>query len=92
MRVGSGARLAARASPRAALSSAPFALVLAPWTVRNYLVLDRFVPVTTGGGKALFVATYLPGNGRQLPVKRALIKRFTGKRDVTDRRGRATRR
>jgi hypothetical protein len=48
-------------------------------------VLDRFVPVTTGGGKALFVATYLPGNGRQLPVKRALIKRFTGKQNVSDR-------
>jgi 4-amino-4-deoxy-L-arabinose transferase-like glycosyltransferase len=64
---------------------AAFAAVLAPWTVRNFLVLDRFVPVTTGGGKALFVATYLPGNGRQLQVKRALIKRFTGQRDVTDR-------
>jgi 4-amino-4-deoxy-L-arabinose transferase-like glycosyltransferase len=67
-----------------------FVAVLAPWTVRNYLVLDRFVPVTTGGGKALFVATYLPGNGRQLQVKRALIKRFTGKRDVTDREVGAT--
>jgi 4-amino-4-deoxy-L-arabinose transferase-like glycosyltransferase len=62
----------------AALLVVAFAAVLAPWTARNYLVLDRFVPVTTGGGKALFVATYLPGNGRQLQVKRALIKRFTG--------------
>jgi MFS family permease len=62
----------------AALLVAAFAAVLAPWTIRNYVVLDRFVPVTTGGGKALFVATYLPGKGRQLPVKRALIKRFTG--------------
>ena len=60
-------------------------LVLAPWTVRNYVVLDRFVPVTTGGGKALFVATYLPGDGRQLRVKRELIRRFEGKQDVTDR-------
>ena len=59
--------------------------MLVPWTIRNYIVLDKFVPVTTGGGKALFVATYLPGKGRQLPVKRALIKRFTGKEDVTDR-------
>jgi hypothetical protein len=69
----------------AALLLASFAAVLAPWTIRNYLVLDRFVPVTTGGGKALFVATYLPGKGRQLPVKRALIRRFTGKQNVTDR-------
>jgi hypothetical protein len=69
----------------AALFAVAFCAVLAPWTIRNYLVLDRFVPVTTGGGKALFVATYLPGKGRQLPVKRELIKRFTGKKDVTDR-------
>jgi hypothetical protein len=62
----------------AALLVAAFCAVLAPWTARNYVVLDRFVPVTTGGGKALFVATYLPGNGRQLQVKRALIKKYTG--------------
>jgi Dolichyl-phosphate-mannose-protein mannosyltransferase len=67
-----------------------FCAVLAPWTIRNFVVLDRFVPVTTGGGKALFVATYLPGNGRQLQVKRQLIKRFTGKEDVTDREVAAT--
>jgi 4-amino-4-deoxy-L-arabinose transferase-like glycosyltransferase len=69
----------------AALFAAAFALVLAPWTVRNLVVMDRFVPVTTGGGKALFVATYLPGKGRQLPTKRKLIERFTGNKNVTDR-------
>jgi len=63
----------------AALFVVAFCAVLAPWAVRNYLVLDKFVPVTTGGGKALFVATYLPGDGRQLQVKRALIEKFTGK-------------
>src|SRR4029453_898321 len=69
----------------AALFVCAFAFVLAPWTLRNYLVLDRFVPVTTGGGKALFVATYLPGDGRQLRVKRELIRRFEHKQDVTDK-------
>jgi dolichyl-phosphate-mannose-protein mannosyltransferase len=64
---------------------AAYTLVLAPWTVRNLIVLDRFVPVTTGGGKALFVATYLPGDGRQLRVKRELIERFEGRSEVTDR-------
>ncbi len=59
-----------------------FCGVLAPWTARNYLVLDRFVPVTTGGGKALFVATYLPGEGRQQLVKRELIERYRGKKDL----------
>jgi hypothetical protein len=69
----------------AALFVAAFALVLVPWTVRNFIELDRFVPVTTGGGKALFVATYLPGDGRQLRVKRELIRRFEHKQNVTDR-------
>jgi hypothetical protein len=59
-----------------------FCAVLAPWTARNAIVLDRFVPVTTGGGKALFVATYLPGDGRQQLVKRQLIHRFYGKKDL----------
>jgi 4-amino-4-deoxy-L-arabinose transferase-like glycosyltransferase len=66
-----------------ALLVVAFASVLAPWTIRNLLVLDRFVPVTTGGGKALFVATYLPGNGRQLQVKRELIKRIKHEQDVS---------
>jgi hypothetical protein len=59
-----------------------FCGVLAPWTARNSVVLDRFVPVTTGGGKALFVATYLPGDGRQQLVKRQLIERYYGKKDL----------
>jgi 4-amino-4-deoxy-L-arabinose transferase-like glycosyltransferase len=66
----------------AALLVVAFCGVLAPWTARNYLVLDRFVPVTTGGGKALFVATYLPGEGRQQLVKRQLIARYYGKTDL----------
>src|SRR5205807_6603091 len=63
----------------AALFVATFVLVLVPWTVRNFIVLDKFVPITTGGGKALFVATYLPGDGRQIPTKRHLIELRTGR-------------
>jgi 4-amino-4-deoxy-L-arabinose transferase-like glycosyltransferase len=66
----------------AALLVVAFCGVLAPWTARNSVVLDRFVPVTTGGGKALFVATYLPGDGRQQLVKRQLIERYYGKKDL----------
>ena len=65
-----------------ALVVAAFCAVLAPWTARNAIVLDRFVPVTTGGGKALFVATYLPGDGRQQLVKRELIEQYYGKTDL----------
>ena len=57
------------------------ALVVAPWMVRNRLELGKWVPVSTGGGKALFVATYLPGLGRQVPVKRELMRRYLGAED-----------
>ena len=57
------------------------ALVVAPWMVRNRMELGKWVPVSTGGGKALFVATYLPGLGRQVPVKRELMRRYLGAKD-----------
>jgi 4-amino-4-deoxy-L-arabinose transferase-like glycosyltransferase len=63
---------------------AAFVVVLMPWTVRNLVHLHRFVPITTGGGKALFVATYLPGDGRQIPTKRHLIEIQTGNHNVSD--------
>ncbi|HVY78979.1 MAG TPA: hypothetical protein VG898_10780 [Solirubrobacterales bacterium] len=39
------------------------AVVVVPWTVRNAVALDRFVPVSTGGGQVLFAGTYLPSDG-----------------------------
>jgi 4-amino-4-deoxy-L-arabinose transferase-like glycosyltransferase len=65
----------------AAVLLAGAALVVAPWTIRNYIVLDELVPVSTGGQKALFVATYLPGDGRQVPTKRELMRRLLGEQD-----------
>jgi hypothetical protein len=47
----------------AAVTLLAFLLPLLPWTVRNAIVLDRFVPVSTGGGKALYVGTYMPADG-----------------------------
>jgi len=38
-------------------------VVVAPWTVRNAVALDRFVPISTGGGQVLFAGTYLPSDG-----------------------------
>src|SRR5690349_21011466 len=66
-----------------ALVVVAFCAVLGPWTARNATVLHRFVPVTTGGGKALFVATYYPGRGRQQLVKRQLIARYYGKKNLS---------
>ncbi len=63
----------------AAVLAAACVVVIAPWTVRNALVLDRFVPVSTGGGKALFVGTYLPGDGSEPEVRRVLLERSGGR-------------
>lgn len=48
---------------RAAVFFGALALVIAPWTVRNAVALDRFVPISTGGGQVLFAGTYLPSDG-----------------------------
>lgn len=51
-------------------------LPILPWTIRNYVVLDRVVPVSTGGGKALYVGTYLPADGEYQRVKAILARRY----------------
>jgi hypothetical protein len=51
-------------------------LPILPWTIRNYVVLDRVVPISTGGGKALYVGTYLPADGEYQRVKALLVQRF----------------
>lgn len=48
---------------RAAIFLLGLVVVVAPWTVRNAVALDRFVPISTGGGQVLFAGTYLPSDG-----------------------------
>ena len=60
----------------AALLVAAFLLPIVPWTVRNVVVLDRVVPISTGGGKALYVGTFLPADGEYQRVKALLAKRY----------------
>jgi len=38
-------------------------VIIAPWTIRNAVALDRFVPISTGGGQVLYAGTYLPSDG-----------------------------
>ena len=52
-----------RSAAKAALLLAGVAVVVAPWTARNAIALDRFVPISTGGGQVLFAGTYLPSDG-----------------------------
>lgn len=63
----------------AALAALALALPILPWTVRNAIVLDRTVPISTGGGKALYVGTFLPGDGEYRRVKALLVKRYLGR-------------
>jgi hypothetical protein len=63
--------VAVRALPRdwrssllpAAVFVAAALVIIAPWTLRNAVALDRFVPISTGGGQVLFAGTYLPSDG-----------------------------
>jgi 4-amino-4-deoxy-L-arabinose transferase-like glycosyltransferase len=49
---------------------------IVPWTVHNQVALDRTVPISTGGGKALYVGTLLPADGEYQRVKARLAKRY----------------
>jgi 4-amino-4-deoxy-L-arabinose transferase-like glycosyltransferase len=60
----------------AALSVAALLFPIVPWAVRNVVVLDRMVPISTGGGKALYVGTYLPADGEYQRVKALLVERY----------------
>ena len=59
-----------------ALLVAAFLLPIVPWTIRNTVVLGRVVPISTGGGKALYVGTYLPADGDYQRVKALLVERY----------------
>ncbi|HEV7769041.1 MAG TPA: glycosyltransferase family 39 protein [Solirubrobacterales bacterium] len=60
----------------AVLLVAALLVPIIPWTVRNAVVLDRVVPISTGGGKALYVGTYLPADGEYQRVKALLVQRY----------------
>jgi 4-amino-4-deoxy-L-arabinose transferase-like glycosyltransferase len=60
----------------AALLAAALLLPIVPWAVRNQIVLDRTVPISTGGGKALYVGTLLPADGEYQRAKALLVSRY----------------
>jgi hypothetical protein len=60
----------------AALFVAALLLPVVPWTVRNEVALHRLVPISTGGGKALYVGTFLPADGEYQRVKALLVRRY----------------
>ena len=60
----------------AALLVGAMLLPIVPWAVRNQVVLHRTVPISTGGGKALYIGTFLPADGEYQRVKAILAKRY----------------
>lgn len=50
-------------------------VVVAPWTVRNAVALDRFVPISTGGGQVLFAGSYMPSGGDPERVGAEVLER-----------------
>ena len=56
-------------------------LPIVPWAIRNQVVLHRTVPISTGGGKALYVGTFLPADGEYQRVKAILAKRYLHRED-----------
>jgi hypothetical protein len=62
----------------AAVLLAGVALAVAPWTVRNAIALDRFVPISTGGAQVLFAGSYLPSDGDPERVGAEVLERHPG--------------
>ena len=50
-------------------------VIVAPWTVRNAVALNRFVPVSTGGGQVLFAGSYMPSGGDPERVGEEVLER-----------------
>ena len=67
-----------RRASTALVMAAGLIVVILPWAIRNQVVLDRTVPISTGGGKALYVGTFLPADGEYQKVKALLVKRYEG--------------
>ena len=72
---GSDRTLSARLAPALAMVAAAI-VVIAPWTARNAVELDRFVPVSTGQGKALYIGTYLDADGDAVKLRGILLERY----------------
>jgi hypothetical protein len=67
-----------RGLAQAALLLLGVGLVIAPWTVRNLVELERFVPVSTGGGQVLFAGSYMPSGGDPERVGEEVLERHPG--------------
>ena len=58
---------------RMALAASITALVMLPWWVRNYLLFDRFIPMTTAGPLGLWIGATPLGSGSWVRPPDALL-------------------
>jgi 4-amino-4-deoxy-L-arabinose transferase-like glycosyltransferase len=70
-----------------ALVAGGAALAMAPWIAYASQRAGHFVPITQGSASALFVGTYLPGNGTTVGMKRALAPELKKRRPGLRGRG-----
>jgi len=60
----------------AAIVALGLLIPIVPWTAHNQVTLHRTVPISTGGGKALYVGTFYPADGEYQRVKAMLVQRY----------------
>jgi MFS family permease len=70
-----------------ALVAGGAALAMAPWVIAASARAGHFVPITQGSASALFVGTYLPGDGTTVGMKRALAPELKKQRPALRGRG-----
>jgi 4-amino-4-deoxy-L-arabinose transferase-like glycosyltransferase len=56
-----------RALRSTALAAVAAVVVIAPWTVRNYFVMDSFIPISTNIGGNLYVGNFDGATGHMVP-------------------------
>jgi 4-amino-4-deoxy-L-arabinose transferase-like glycosyltransferase len=67
-----------RSLGQAAVLALGVVLVILPWTVRNAVLLDRLIPISTGGGQVLFAGAYMPSGGDPERVGQEVLERHPG--------------
>jgi 4-amino-4-deoxy-L-arabinose transferase-like glycosyltransferase len=71
----------------AALIAGGAAMTTAPWVAYASARAGHFVPITQGSASALFVGTYLPGDGTTVGMKRALAAEVKKRKPALRGRG-----
>jgi len=74
-RLRGGKRLGASALAGPAIALACSCLLVLPWTIRNFVVFDRLVPISTGGGQVLYEGSYIPAGPDPERIGPVLLER-----------------